>query len=146
MSLDLENRIRPGWCHYHADVEWRTEREIKNAAANVVGRRKFTTIVVHANSADHALRQIHATMQKAKENNTSREVVRPALEPGEYVVTRLFIPYKDMTSQEFEHTFDLPQGANPDVRTEKVEPVKPEPMAFFDEVKGQGKLAEGALS
>jgi hypothetical protein len=142
---DLQDRIRPGWAHYHADVEWRTDREIKNAAANTTGRRIFTTLVVHANSADHALRQVHETLQKAKENNTNREVVRPMLLPSEYAISRLFIPYKDSTGEPYERTFDLPAGENPTVAKEKVEPVKPEPMPFFEETKGQGRLAETPL-
>lgn len=142
MSLP-ENKIKDGWAHYHADVEWRTSREVIGLLPNIVGRRKFTTVVVHAASADHALRQVHSTMQKSKESDTERRIMRPMLAPGEYVITRLFIPYKDASGDNYERTFDLPKSDNPDLSPP--ESAVPAAQAtidlILDEAKGVGKLS-----
>lgn len=140
MNHDLY--LKDGWHHYRAHVEWSCLREIKGVQPGLnIGRRQTTIIVIHAPSADSALRQVHATMQKAKELNLDREIVRPKLLPDEYRVVRLFIPYKEIKGFEHEHTFDVPTTANPDVRHDKTPPVESCTMPFFDEVKGQGALS-----
>lgn len=145
---NLETRIREGWAHYLADVEWRCPADVKNAAANLVpGRTYATTVVAHAPSADSALRQVHQVMQRTKENNTERRVMRPMLSPADYTVKKLYIPYKDCASgpdkpRELEHVFDLPAGTNPDIRPDPTPAQATATMTIFDEAKGQGRLSE----
>lgn len=140
--MRLDNVLKEGWHHYHATVEWWCNREIKGAASQLkMSQRKPVTVVVHASSADSALRQVHATMQKSKELNLDRQVARPVLFPDEYLIKKLCIPYKDAKGLEHEHAFDLPVGVNPDLRPDKTPAPQPDAMPFLDEVKGQGQLS-----
>lgn len=141
MNHDLY--LKDGWHHYRAHAEWSCLREINGVQPGLnIGRRQTAILIIHAPSADSALRQVHAAMQKAKELNLDRQVVRPKLLPDEYRVTRLFIPYLDAKNIEYEHTFDVPTTVNPDLRQDNTSPVESATMPFFDEAKGQGALSK----
>lgn len=138
----LENQIKDGWHHYHATVSWITTREIKKAALGIVGKQRKSTVIIHAPSANSALHQVHQAMQKAKELNSFKEVVRPMLLPTEYTVIDMHIPYNDATGNPHKHVFDIPASANPDMADNKIKGHQPSFMPFFDEVKGVGALAK----
>lgn len=68
-----------------------------------------------------ALNEFHRRMQRTKEVDGKRKIIRPRLRSHEYKISRLFIRYtdsaKDLESgRTIESTFDLPKTANPDLK------------------------------
>lgn len=110
------------WVHY----KWVTGREAKPNAP-----REWSTL---ATSPIQCLNWFHEHLQKGKDIDGMRQVIRPKLLPSQYEITLFkrdgFAPY------------DIPVGGNPDL-TAKKKPVKEVEAAFgfYPETVGVGQLS-----
>lgn len=73
-----------------------------------------------------ALNEFHRFMQRSKQCDANRKVIRPKLQPGDYRICRLFERYYEIDGERkvIESCFDLPNSGNPDfrlVQTQQVE-------------------------
>jgi hypothetical protein len=83
---------------------------------------------VYARDPIHALNGIHKLLQKTRELDAKRKVIRPRLQPDQYLLRRLFLRYLDINQKTVESDLDLPNTANPDLHPQKR--IRTETMSF----------------
>jgi hypothetical protein len=89
------------------------------------GEREFHA---HAKDAITALNMLHRHLQKTRELDAKRKVLRPKLKPDEYKIVKLFQKYEDYDKKTVRAFFDLPRTGNPSVLP--VKKVKTPNMTF----------------
>lgn len=76
------------------------------------GGREFHA---HAKDPIAALNMLHRHLQKTRELDAKRKVLRPRLKPDEYKILRLFQRYEDINKKTVQADLDLPNTSNPNV-------------------------------
>jgi hypothetical protein len=96
--------------------------------------RKKSYWTTLSTSPIQALNYYHEWMQRHADTDSSRNVLRPKLEPDQYKLT--------LFKRDGLHPYDLPIGSNPDLRPKpKVKAEEPAAFGFFPETAGAGRLA-----
>lgn len=99
-----------------------------------------------------ALNAFHRAMQRERELDGQRKVIRPRLKPDQYKILRLFLRYNDGTGLQsgrtVESNFDLPDTGNPDLnyspkKKKKTARVQPQE---FDFTRTQGDFFHSSTS
>ena len=68
-----------------------------------------------------ALNEFHRSMQRTKEVDAKRKIIRPRLKPDQYKIKRLYIQYPRTANElpdaeMIKSDFDLPNTPNPDLK------------------------------
>jgi hypothetical protein len=97
-----------------------------------------------------ALNGFHRFMQRQKECNADRKVIRQKLKPNDYRIIRLFLRYPGGEGRgQLESDFDLPNSANPDLALRKKKPAEPafdfysDPQYAHIKIKKERTMKEG---
>ena len=90
--------------------------EVKSAhfveSPHSLGKRQF---FVRARDPVSALNELHKILQKTRELDVKRKVLRPRLRPTECTIVSLFKKYEDSHHRTVEAYVDIPASPNPDL-------------------------------
>lgn len=76
-----------------------------------------------------ALNEFHRKLQKTRELDAKRKVVRPKLGPNDYKITRMFTRNYGFEGETIESEFDLPKTPNPNLN--KMRATRPQQTTLF---------------